>query len=163
MAGLERRLDEAAAALVTLEEVAEKSDRTLVERDGAILRLIYTFEAIWKACQQLLAEREGIEVASPNATIRGARRLSWLLDEDAQAAIRLGRESQPCRPYVSRRNRRRNRSTSCSPWGPAAPLAGRPSSPVRRVRLLKRTSFFAPRVHPSGPRMKDATGSSGLV
>ena len=34
MAGLERRLDEAEAALVTLEEVAEKADRTLVERDG---------------------------------------------------------------------------------------------------------------------------------
>ena len=92
MAGLERRLDEAAAALVTLEEVAEKADRTLVERDGAILRLIYTFEAIWKACQQLLAEREGVEVASPNATIRAARRLGWLSDEDAQAAIRLGRD-----------------------------------------------------------------------
>ncbi|MGA8760660.1 MAG: hypothetical protein WB611_30900 [Stellaceae bacterium] len=43
MAGLGRRLDEAAAALVTLEEVAEKADRMLVERDGAILRLIYTF------------------------------------------------------------------------------------------------------------------------
>jgi uncharacterized protein YutE (UPF0331/DUF86 family) len=92
VAGLERRLDEAAAALVTLEEVAEKADRTLVERDGAILRLIYTFEAIWKACQQLLAEREGVEVASPNATIRAARRLGWLSDEDAQAAIRLGRD-----------------------------------------------------------------------
>ncbi len=58
----------------------------------AILRLIYTFEAIWKACQQLLAEREGIEVASPNATIRAARRLGWLSDEDAQAAIVIGRD-----------------------------------------------------------------------
>lgn len=92
MAGLERRLNEAAAALFTLEEVAEKADRTLVERDGAILRLIYTFEAIWKACQQLLAEREGIEVASPSATIRAARRLGWLSDEDAQAAIGISRD-----------------------------------------------------------------------
>lgn len=92
MAGLERRLDEAAAALTTLEEVAEKADRTLVERDGAILRLIYTFEAVWKACQQLLAEREGVEVASPNGTIRAARRLGWLSDEDAEAAIGLGRD-----------------------------------------------------------------------
>ncbi len=61
-------------------------------RDGAILRLIYSFEAVWKACQQLLGEREGVEVASPNGTIRAARRLGWLSDEDAQAAIRVGRD-----------------------------------------------------------------------
>ncbi|MGH7113554.1 MAG: nucleotidyltransferase substrate binding protein [Stellaceae bacterium] len=72
--------------------VAGYADRSLVERDGAILRLIYTFEAVWKACRQLLAEREGVEVASPNATIRAARRLGWLSDEDAQAAIKAGRD-----------------------------------------------------------------------
>jgi hypothetical protein len=92
VAGLERRLNEAAAALATLDEVVDAAGRSLVERDGAILRLIYTFEAVWKACQQLLAEREGVEVASPNATIRAARRIGWLSDEDAQAAIRVGRD-----------------------------------------------------------------------
>jgi uncharacterized protein YutE (UPF0331/DUF86 family) len=92
MAGLARRLAEANAALATLEEVVGEADRSLVERDGAILRLIYSFEAVWKACQQLLAEREGVEVASPNSTIRAARRLGWLSDEDAQAAIRVGRD-----------------------------------------------------------------------
>jgi hypothetical protein len=64
----------------------------LVERDCAILRLIYTFEAVWKACQQLLAEREGIDIASPNAAIRAARRVGWLSDGDAEAAIRVGRD-----------------------------------------------------------------------
>src|SRR5713101_1489663 len=92
MAGLERRLAEAEAALATLDEVVRKTERSLVERDGAILRLIYTFEAVWKACQQLLAEREDIEVASPNTTIRAARRLGWLTDEDAQAAMNVGRD-----------------------------------------------------------------------
>jgi uncharacterized protein YutE (UPF0331/DUF86 family) len=92
VAGLERRLAEAEAALTTLDEVVDKAQRSLVERDSAILRLIYTFEAVWKACQQLLAEREGIEVASANTTIRSARRLGWLTDEDAQAAIRVGRD-----------------------------------------------------------------------
>ncbi len=91
MAGLERRLAEAAAALATLDEVVGAADRSLVERDGAILRLIYTFEAVWKAGRQLLAEREGVEVASPNATIRAVWRLGWLSDEDAQAAINVGR------------------------------------------------------------------------
>jgi uncharacterized protein YutE (UPF0331/DUF86 family) len=92
MAGLGRRLAEAGAALASLEDVVPNAGRSLIERDGAILRLIYTFEAVWKACQQALAEREGVEVASPNGVIRAARRLGWLSDEDAQAAIRLGQD-----------------------------------------------------------------------
>jgi hypothetical protein len=49
MAQLEVRLAEGVAALATLEEAIGKSARSLLERDGAILRLIYTFEALWKA------------------------------------------------------------------------------------------------------------------
>ncbi len=45
---------------------------------------------MWKGTQQLLAESEGIPVASPNATIRAARRLGWLSDEDARAAFDIG-------------------------------------------------------------------------
>jgi hypothetical protein len=90
MAGLERRLVEAAAALATLDEIAPGAGRSLIERDRAILRLIYTFEAVWKACRRLLAEREGVEVAPPNSAIRAARRLGRLSDEDAQAAIGIG-------------------------------------------------------------------------
>lgn len=89
---IEHRLAEAEAALATLEEVVASAGRSLIERHGAILRLIYTFEAEWKACQQPLAAREGIEVGSPNGTIRAARRLGWLSDEDAQAAIAIGRD-----------------------------------------------------------------------
>ena len=91
MARLEMRLAEAEAALATLDELVRRADLSLVERDSAILRLIYTFEAVWKACQQLLAESEDTEVASPNMAIRAARRLGWLSDEDAQAAMRSGR------------------------------------------------------------------------
>jgi len=92
VAGLETRLAEAQAALATLDEAVGREPRSLMERDGAILRLIYTFEAVWKACQQLLAEREDIEVASPNTTIRAARRLGWLSDEDADAAMKISRD-----------------------------------------------------------------------
>lgn len=92
MARLATRLAEAEAALATLDEVVGKESRSLVERDSAILRLIYTFEAVWKACQQLLAEREDTEVASPNTTIRAARRLGWLSDEDAEDAVNIGRD-----------------------------------------------------------------------
>jgi hypothetical protein len=62
---LATRLAEAEAALATLDEAVGKEPRSLMERDSAILRMIYTFEAMWKACQQLLAEREDTEVASP--------------------------------------------------------------------------------------------------
>jgi uncharacterized protein YutE (UPF0331/DUF86 family) len=92
MAGIERRLAEAEAALATLDQAVTNASRSLVDRDSAILRLIYTFEAVWKACQQLLGEREAIEVASPNTAIRAARRLGWLSDEDAQAATRIGQD-----------------------------------------------------------------------
>ena len=92
MERLDRRLAEAAAALVTLEELAGKAERSLVERDSAVLRLIYTYEAVWKATQKALAALENVSAASPNATIRAARALAWLSDEDAEAAIKLGAE-----------------------------------------------------------------------
>jgi hypothetical protein len=92
MERLERRLAEAGAALATLDELVGKRQRSLVERDSAVLRLIYSYEAVWKACQKLLATLENISAASPNATIRAARNLEWLSDEDARAAIKLGEE-----------------------------------------------------------------------
>ncbi len=92
MERLDRRLSEAAAALATLDELVEKKQRSLVERDSAVLRLIYTYEALWKACQKLLAAAENLSAASPNAAIRAARSLGWISDEDARDAIKLGEE-----------------------------------------------------------------------
>jgi hypothetical protein len=70
MERLDRRLAEAEAALAALDELAGKSKRTLVERDSAVLRPIYSYEAVWKACQKVLAALENVGAASPNATIR---------------------------------------------------------------------------------------------
>src|SRR4051794_9994487 len=92
MAGIARRIAEAEAALATLDEATARASHSVIERDGAILRLVYTFEAVWKACQHLLAEREGVEVGSPNSTIRAARRLGFLSDDDAAAAMRIARD-----------------------------------------------------------------------
>ena len=75
MERLERRLSEAAAALARLDELATKNERSLVERDSAVLRLIFTYEAVWKTCQKLLATLENLSAASPNATIRATRSL----------------------------------------------------------------------------------------
>lgn len=92
MARVERRLVEAEAALATLDEAVRVAANSDIERDSAILRLIYTFEAVWKACQALLAEVENIEVGSANTAIRAARRLGWLSDEEAEAAKDIGKD-----------------------------------------------------------------------
>src|SRR6266436_4042500 len=92
MARLSKRLAEAETALATFDEAVAKAPRSLTERDSAILRMIYTFEALWKACQQLLGDLEDTEVASPNTAIRAARRLGWLSNADAEAAIKIGRD-----------------------------------------------------------------------
>jgi len=48
--------------------------------------------AIEELRRMVLAALETVSAASPNATIRAARALGWLSDEDAQAAIKLGEE-----------------------------------------------------------------------
>jgi hypothetical protein len=85
-------LSEAEAALVTFEQAVSGTSNSVIERDSAILRLIYTFAVIWKACGHLLAEREGIEARSANAVVRAARGVGWLSEEDADAAIAAGRD-----------------------------------------------------------------------
>jgi hypothetical protein len=92
MARLEERLADAQAALATLEELADREVLSTAERDGAILRLVYTFEAIWKAAALLLEDREGIAVGSPKATVRAARRVGLLGDEDAEDALRIAED-----------------------------------------------------------------------
>jgi hypothetical protein len=85
------RISNAEAALATLEEVVPRASNSVIERDSAILRLVYTFAVVRKACQNLLAQSEGIE-ASPGRVIGTARRLGWLSDEDAEAAAAAGRD-----------------------------------------------------------------------
>jgi hypothetical protein len=46
VAGVELRLSEALAALATLNEAVRDASSSVMARDGAILRLIYTFEAV---------------------------------------------------------------------------------------------------------------------
>jgi len=92
VATLETRLAEAEAALATLGDAVGRQPRSLIERDSAILRLIYTFAVVAKACSRLLADRERIKAGSPTAAIRAARGLGWLPDEDAEAAMQACRD-----------------------------------------------------------------------
>jgi len=74
-------------ALATLKELAFLEDPSPVERDAAIQRFEYTFEAFWKALQAYLREVEGLEGASPKGVIRLAREVGLLRDEEARLAL----------------------------------------------------------------------------
>lgn len=81
MERIKERAQVARKALSTLQELTNKPELSLVERDATIQRFEYTFEATWKAAQLYLAEVEGVTVNSPKGVVRG----SWqagLFDED---------------------------------------------------------------------------------
>jgi hypothetical protein len=44
---LSERLAEAETALASFNELVHRTDRSVVERDAAIMRFTYTFEAVW--------------------------------------------------------------------------------------------------------------------
>lgn len=69
---LTQRLRDAEAALARFGEVLAIERPTDVVRDAAIKRFDFTFEAMWRAAQRYLADREQIEAASPGAVIRKA-------------------------------------------------------------------------------------------
>jgi len=90
MARLDERLADAKAALATLDELVNRDELSLAERDGAFFRFVYTFEAIWRAAALLLEEAEGVVVrGTPKDVIRASRRAELLTDEDAEQAIRM--------------------------------------------------------------------------
>ena len=81
------RLSIAARALASLRELAVLPEPTAVERDAAIQRFEYSFEATWKAAQRFLYAFEGVDAGSPKACVRAARESSLLTDVDAAAAL----------------------------------------------------------------------------
>jgi nucleotidyltransferase substrate binding protein (TIGR01987 family) len=86
---LRERLAEAETALASFNELVRRSERSVVERDAAIMRFTYTFEAIWKTAQRYLYEHEGLDTGSPKQAIRMSRRIGLVTDEQAEAALRM--------------------------------------------------------------------------
>jgi hypothetical protein len=84
-----KRLADAEAALATLDEAVAIRRRSRIERDGTVLRLVYTFETTWQACQQLLAEHEKIATDTANQTIQAAHRLGWLSRDEIEAINKI--------------------------------------------------------------------------
>jgi hypothetical protein len=67
---LRQRLSVAGQAAATLRELAVRPAPSKIERDAAIQRFEYSFEATWKAAQRFLAVVEGVEAGSPKSAIR---------------------------------------------------------------------------------------------
>lgn len=88
---LRERLGIARQALDTFQEIL-RFERSAVVRDAAIQRFEYTFEAIWKAAQLLLKEREGVETASPKAAIRACFRTGMLNEEEARLGMNMAED-----------------------------------------------------------------------
>ena len=89
MERLTGRLAEARRALASFEELARRRERSMIERDAAIMRFAYTFEAAWKAVQLYLYEHEGLEVGSPKQSIRASRAIGLLTDDQAESALSM--------------------------------------------------------------------------
>ena len=89
MERLHERINLAAKALATLEEVESIELPAGARRDVAIMRLVYTFEALWRALQRYLAVVEGVEAGTPKSCLRAARDAGLLSDEQTEAALTL--------------------------------------------------------------------------
>ena len=83
------RLTIAARALASLRELAVLQDPTAIERDAAIQRFEYSFEATWKTTQRYLVDREGVDVGSPKSAIRASREAALLEDAEATEALAM--------------------------------------------------------------------------
>ena len=83
------RIELARRAMSAFEEVMGIENPSLIERDAAIQRFEFTFEAVWKAAKEVLFEREGIDSGSPKSVIRSCRETAILDAEQTVAALQM--------------------------------------------------------------------------
>jgi nucleotidyltransferase substrate binding protein (TIGR01987 family) len=86
---LRQRLSVAGQAAATLRELAVRPAPTKIERDAAIQRFEYTFEATWKAAQRFLRVVEGVEAGSPKSVIRACHEAGLLQTVQAEQALAM--------------------------------------------------------------------------
>jgi nucleotidyltransferase substrate binding protein (TIGR01987 family) len=89
MERVKERAQIARKALSTLLELTNRPNLSLVERDAAIQRFEYTFEAAWKTAQLFLAEVEGLTANSPKSVIRACWQAGLFDESTAQLALQM--------------------------------------------------------------------------
>ena len=92
MERLTRRLYDAESALARFGEILSIEAPTDVERDAAIKRFDFTFEAVWRAAQRYLADRELIRARSPGPVIRACRESGIGNEDAAEAQLRAAQD-----------------------------------------------------------------------
>jgi nucleotidyltransferase substrate binding protein (TIGR01987 family) len=89
MERLKQKVDSAKRALRTLQELVDSQNLTIIERDAAIQRFEYTFEAAWKAGKAFLREIEALEIGSPKGVIRGFLQVGLFTEEQTALALAM--------------------------------------------------------------------------
>jgi nucleotidyltransferase substrate binding protein (TIGR01987 family) len=89
MERLKQKVDSAKRALKTLQELLASDSSSNVERDAAIQRFEYTFEAVWKAGKAFLREIEGLEIGSPKGVIRGFLQVGLFTEDQTALALSM--------------------------------------------------------------------------
>jgi len=89
MERLKQKVASAQKALKTLTELLGSRSPTVVERDAAIQRFEYTFEAVWKAGKAFLREIEGLEIGSPKGVIRGFLQVGLFTEDQTALALSM--------------------------------------------------------------------------
>ncbi len=87
MERVKERLSVAKKALTALKEAVNRKDLTELERDGAIQRFEFTYEAVWKAVQAYLNDVEKINVSSPRGIVRESFKEGLLNEDEAKKVM----------------------------------------------------------------------------
>ncbi len=88
MERLKQRLDIASQALASLKAL-RPLEATPVVRDATIQRFEYPFEAVWKAAQRYVRDREGVVSGSPRQGMRAAQAVGLLDPDEAWQALEM--------------------------------------------------------------------------
>lgn len=86
---LRQRVLDARRALSALQSALGVPKPSELERDGAIQRFEFTYEAAWKAAQAYLETHEGIQAPSPRAVFRGLGKVGLLAESEALLALEM--------------------------------------------------------------------------
>jgi nucleotidyltransferase substrate binding protein (TIGR01987 family) len=89
MERLHERLELANKALNSFHEVLQIEKPSSIERDAAIQRFEFSFEACWKAGKQFLYDIEGLDMGSPKGVIRCFREVGILSDDETVLGLKM--------------------------------------------------------------------------
>lgn len=89
MEKLQERLSLTKKALLSFGKLVHIQKPTDVERDAAIQRFEYSFEATWKTAKQYLYTVEGIDAGSPKGVIRYGREVGLFDEKETITALQM--------------------------------------------------------------------------